>query len=60
MVDRSSNEEYSLYKVTSSVGSFVGEVMAECEVVLRDISEHRYETDIFHGEQTLAVIEYVR
>lgn len=60
MIDCLENEEYPLYKVSASVGSFVGKVRAECEAVLTDIAEKCYETDIFHGEQTLAVINYVR
>ena len=60
MIDCLENEEYSLYKVPSSVGSFVGMVRTECEAILTDISEKCYEENIFHGEQTLAVINYVR
>lgn len=60
MIDCLSNEEYSLYKITSPVGSFVGEVRAVCEAVLTDISQKCYEPDVFHCGQTLAVIEYVR
>ncbi|MCH5191330.1 MAG: MmcQ/YjbR family DNA-binding protein [Oscillospiraceae bacterium] len=60
VIDVSTGEEYLLYKVTSSVGAYVGEVRAECEGVLTDISEKCFDPDIFHCEQTLAVIEYVR
>ncbi len=60
MIDTASDEEYTLHKIESSVGAYVGEVRAECESVLRDISEKCFDPDIFHGEQTLAVIEYVR
>ena len=60
MIDCSSNEEYSLHKVSSTVGSFVGEVRSVWEKVLTDISQNCYESDIFHSEQTLAVIDYVR
>lgn len=60
MIDCASNEEYVLYKIASSVGSFVGEVRAVCGEVLTDIAQKCYEPDIFRSEQTLAVIEYVR
>lgn len=60
ITDCSLNEEYTLYKVSSSVGPFVGKVRAECEAVLTDIAQKCYEPDIFRGEQTQAVIEYVR
>lgn len=60
MTDKASNEEYSLYKVESSVGAYVGKVRNECENVLKDISQKCFDSDIFHSEQTLDVIEYVR
>ena len=60
MIDVATNEEYLLYKVASSVGTYVGEVRAECESVLEDISNKCFEPNVFNGEQTSAVIEYVR
>lgn len=60
MIDRSSDEAYTLYKVESSVGPFVGRVREACEAVLMEVASQCYEPDIFHGRQTLAVIEYVR
>lgn len=60
MIDTASNEEYSLYKVESSVGAFVGEVRTACENVLREISMHCFEPDVFHSEQTHEIIRYVR
>lgn len=60
VIDISTGEEYLLYKVASSVGAYVGEVRTECENILTDISEKCFESDVFHSEQTLAVIQYVR
>lgn len=60
VIDNLTNEEYLLYKVASSVGAYVGEVRSECENVLTDISLNCYDPDIFHSEQTLDVIKYVR
>ena len=60
MIDCSLGEEYTLYKAASSAGSFVGAVRTECEAVLADISPKCCEPDIFRGEQTKAIIEYVR
>lgn len=60
MIDTASEEEYTLHKIESSVGAYVGEVRAACEDVLRDISQKCYEPDVFRSEQTRAVIEYVR
>ena len=59
-IDASTNEEYLLYKIESFAGSYVGEVRDRCEAVLTDISKKCYDPDVFHSEQTLAVIEYVR
>lgn len=60
MIDCATKEEYVLYKVPSSAGAFVGEVRAACGQVLTDISEKCFEPDVFHSQQTLAVIQYVR
>ncbi len=60
MIDRSTDEEYSLYKVASSVGSFVGKARAECEEVLTDISQNCFDPDVFKSAQTLELIAYVR
>ena len=60
MIDTASDEEYTLHKIESSVGAYVGEVRAVCEDVLRDISQECFEPDVFHSNQTHAVIKYVR
>lgn len=60
IIECSTHEEYSLYKVTASTGSFVGKVRAACETVLTDISQKCFEPDIFQSEQALEIIEYVR
>ena len=60
MIERDSGEEYSLYKVPSSVGAFVGEVRSVCEAVLTDIAQRCYEPDVYQSEQARAIIEYVR
>ena len=58
--DTLSNEEYLLYKVEASLGSYVGNVRNECENVLSDISQKCFDADIFRFEQALAVINYVK
>ena len=60
VIETATNEEYTLYRVETAVGSYVGEVRAACETVLTDISEKCCEPDIFHSEQALAMIGYVR
>ena len=60
MIDSATGEEYTLYRVATSVGAFVGSVRAACEAVLTDIAAQCYEPNIFRSAQTLAVIDYVR
>lgn len=60
MIDNSTGEEYTLYKVSSSVGSYVGEVRAACANVLTDIAEKCFESDVFSGTQTRKIIQHVR
>lgn len=60
VIDILSNEEYTLYKVESSAGAYVGKVRAACESVLADIAQKCCEPDVFHGSQTTAIIQYVR
>lgn len=56
----SSGEEYSLYKIPSASGSYVGEVRAACAEALTEISLKCFEPDVYRCDQTHAVIEYVR
>ena len=51
--------EYTLH-LTDSTGSFVGEVRAEYEEILRDIAERCFERDVFRCDMTKRLIEYVR
>ena len=60
VADVETGEEYTLYRVAASVGAYVGEVRGECERVLRDIAQNCFEPDVYHAEQTLALIRYVR
>lgn len=60
MTDTDTGDEYVLYKVASSVGSYVGEVRAACGEVLTDISRVCFEPDVYRGEQTAAVLAYAQ
>ena len=60
MTDTDTGDEYVLYKVTSSVGSYVGDVRAACGEVLTDISQSCFLPDVYRGEQTAAVLSYAR
>lgn len=60
MIDSGTGDEYTLYKLSSSVGSYVGEVRSACADVLTDIAEKCFDSDVFGGEQTREVIRYIR
>lgn len=60
VTDTATGEEYTLYRVASSVGAYVGEVRAECERILKDIAQSCFDPDVYHSEQTLTLIRYVR
>ena len=60
MTDIATGDEYVLYKVASSVGSYVGEVRSACGEVLTDISQTCFEPDVYRGKQTADVLAYAR
>lgn len=59
-VDLSSNEEYVLHLVETATGAFVGQVKAEYEAVINNISEKCFETDIYKSEQAKELIKHIR
>ncbi len=60
VIDKATNDEYTLVKTPSAVGSFVGSVRAECEDILNDIVSKCYEPDIFKSEYAKLVIQHIR
>ena len=60
VIDKATEEEYTLVYVATSTGSFVGSVRTECENVLTDIVEKCYESDIFKSEYAKLIIQYIR
>lgn len=58
--DISSGDEYTLYKVPSAVGAFVGQVREEVSGVLLRISEDCFEEEIFKTDGAKAVIVYIK
>ena len=58
--DISSGDEYTLYKVPSAVGAFVGQVREEVSGVLLRISEDCFEEEIFKTDGAKAVIAYIK
>lgn len=60
VTDNLSGEEYILHLVENSVGSYVGAVRADYDAVVSDFIEACCESNIFRGELTRRLIEYVR
>ena len=58
--DNFSGEEYILHLVENAVGEYVGSVRLEYEKVLADFIESCCVSNIFSGELTQKLIEYVR
>ncbi len=60
VIDKSTGEEYILHRVPSAAGSFVGQVKAEYEAVLDEISTKCFDCEVFKSEQAKGVIAYVK
>lgn len=58
--DNFSGEEYILHLVENAVGEYVGSVRLEYEKILADFIENCCVSNIFSGELTQKLIEYVR
>lgn len=54
------DEPYTLFLADGATGSFVGEVRAEYTRVLSDIAEKCFDGYVYKGEQSRAVIDYIR
>ncbi len=59
VTDNDSNEEYILIFSDGAVGTFVANVRAECEEILKDISEKCFDLDVFKGQQTKLISLYI-
>lgn len=57
--DMLTQEPYTLFLVEDAVGSFVGEVRTEYENLLSDIADKCCQTEIFKGEYTKRILNYV-
>lgn len=60
IIEKAFNEEYTLYKVESASGAFVGQIRLEVEEVLKDIVNHCYDNSIYKYPQSDEVIKYIR
>lgn len=60
VIDNNSGEEYILHNIADATGAFVGQVKAEYDAILEEISSKCFETDVFKSEQAKRLIQYVR
>lgn len=60
VVDKNNNEEYVLHLVSDAAGAFVGQVRAEYESVLEEISARCFDADVFKSRQAKEVTAYIR
>ncbi|MCZ9311754.1 MAG: hypothetical protein O0V67_00105 [Methanocorpusculum sp.] len=60
VIDPSTNEPYTLHLVDNAVGSFVGNIKAEYELILRKIADSCFEPNVFKSVQAKKLIDYVR
>lgn len=58
LYDTQSEDIYTLHLVPTAVGAFVGRVRSECDIVLRDIEENCFETDVFKQDFTREILQY--
>ena len=59
VIDKQTNEEYTLVGNRDAVGSFISEVRAACDDILDEIVSKCYEPDIFKSKYTKLVIQYI-
>lgn len=60
VLDTDLNEPYTLHLASGAVGEFVGNIKAEYESVLAEISDKCFEPDVFKTELAKEIIVYIR
>ena len=60
VIDPAFHEPYTLHLADGAVGDFVGNVSAEYEKLLTEISEKCFASEVFKSAQAKELIEYVR
>lgn len=59
VLDPAWGEEYVLHRVADAGGEFVGRIREEYQTVLQSVADECFDKNIFKGEYSRAVIEYV-
>lgn len=60
LIDRATQDEYTLHLVESACGTFVGSVRAEYERVLTEIRDQCFDKQVFASDYAHRLIEYVK
>lgn len=60
VVDTEEREEYIPVSVKSAEGSFIGKIREACEKFLLEISQKCFDTEMFKGEQTKRILDFIR
>lgn len=60
IIDKETNEEYVLHRVLNASGNFVEQIRKEYINVLKTIDGNCFETSVFNGSQSCAVIDYAK
>ncbi len=58
VMELSTQEPYTLFRVSGAVGAFVGRVRTEYEKVLENVAEKCFERDVFKSEYAKQIIRY--
>lgn len=60
VIDKSTDEEYVLHRVSGASGSFVGQVKSEYEAILEEICAKCFDFEVFKSDQAKEIIDYIR
>lgn len=58
--DSFSGDEYLLLKIDTAQGTYPGKVREETENLLKQISEHCFDIDVFRAQQTVRLFDYIK
>ncbi len=60
VIDKSTNEPYSLFYVDNAQGSFISEINNECKNIIDKIELCCFDTNVYTSLQTKNVVEYIK
>lgn len=59
LIEKSTNEPYTLHLVKYADGSFVGKIKEEYDIIIRNICEKCFENNVFKNEYTHKIMKYI-